>query len=111
MNISHSRLGKALVVEISGRIDAAQAPLFETHCDKWISEGERAIIFDFEDLEYLSSAGLRGILGLAKRMKPLGGRIVISGARGPAKEIFEIAGFAQLFPMVNTLEDAAGLVL
>ena len=76
-----------------------------------MAKGEKVFVLDFADLEYLSSAGLRSILALAKKVAPLGGKVVICGAKGTAREIFEISGFATMFPMVDTLEDAAALVL
>lgn len=111
MNIEDSRLGKAAVVGISGRIDAAASTTFEAHCNKLVGKGERAIVLDFSDLEYLSSAGLRSILALAKQLKPLGGKVIICGLKGTAKEIFDISGFSSMFPMATTLEEAASQVL
>ncbi len=111
MNLTDSKLGKAAVVEVSGRMDASSSPAFEAHCDKLIAKGDTVFILDFEDLEYLSSAGLRSILTILKKVKPLGGKVVICGARGAAKEIFDISGFTSMFPMTDTLEDAASKVL
>jgi len=82
MNLMDSRLGKAAVVEVSGRLDAASSPVFEAHCDKLITKGETVFILDFEDLEYLSSAGLRIILTILKKVKPRAGNVIISGAKG-----------------------------
>ena len=111
MNLSDSKLGKAAVVEVTGRMDATSSTLFEAHCGKLIAKGETVIVLDFGDLEYLSSAGLRSILGILKKVKPLGGKVVISGAKGTAKEIFDISGFNSMFPMTDTLENAAKLVM
>ena len=111
MNLTDSKLGKAAVVEVTGRMDASSSPVFEAHCDKLIAKGETVFVLDFEDLEYLSSAGLRSILTILKKVKPRGGKVVICGAKGTAKEIFDISGFSSMFPMTDTLEDAASKVL
>lgn len=111
MELQDSRLGKAAVVDVAGRMDAAGAPLFEAHCNKLVARGERVLVMDFDDLEYLSSAGLRALLALAKKLKPLGGRILICGLKGTAKEIFDVSGFSSLFPFFDTLEAAANEVL
>ncbi len=111
MKLEDSKLGKAAVVDVSGRLDAASAPVFEAHCEKLIARGETVFILDFEDLEYLSSAGLRSILTVLKKVKPSGGKVVICGAQGTAKEIFDISGFSSMFPMTDTLEEAASNVL
>mgnify|MGYP001765895472 CR=1 FL=1 len=111
MNLSDSKMGKAAVVEVSGRMDASSSPVFEAHCDKLIAKGETVFILDFDELEYLSSAGLRSILTILKKVKPLGGKVVICGAKGTAKDIFDISGFSSMFPMKDTLEDAAKLAM
>ena len=111
MNLSDSKMGTAAVVEVSGRMDATSSALFETHCSKLIAKGDTVIVLDFADLEYLSSAGLRSILSILKKVKPLGGKVVISGARGTAKEIFDISGFNSMFPMTDTMEAAAKIVM
>ena len=111
MNLTDNKLGKAAVVGVSGRMDTSTSPVFEAHCEKLIARGATTFVLDFEELEYLSSAGLRSILSLLKKIKPLGGKIVICGAQGAAKEIFEISGFSSMFPMTQTLEEAASKVL
>jgi len=111
MRIEDSKIGQAAVVQVAGRIDAAGSTVFEAHCKKLIDKGDTTIILDFSELEYLSSAGLRAVLTIAKKAKPAGGKIIISGLAGGAKEIFDISGFSSMFPMANTLEDAAGMVL
>ncbi|MCF0231033.1 MAG: STAS domain-containing protein, partial [Enterococcus sp.] len=49
------------VIEVSGRVDATTAPELDTEVNKNI-EGVKKLIFDFKDMEYISSAGLRVIL-------------------------------------------------
>jgi anti-sigma B factor antagonist len=111
MKLSDSKMGKAAVVEVSGRMDATSSSVFEAHCNKLVAKGDTVIVLDFGDLEYLSSAGLRSILGILKKVKPLGGNVVISGAKGTAKEIFDISGFSSMFTMTDTMEDAASKVM
>jgi anti-anti-sigma factor len=111
MNLADSKMGKATVVEVSGRMDANSSTLFETHCDKLIAKGDIVFVLDFTELEYLSSAGLRSILSILKKVKPRGGKVVISGAKGTAKEIFDISGFTSMFPMTDTMEAAAKIVM
>lgn len=111
MQIEDTKIGTAAVVGVTGRIDAEGSTLFEAHCKTLIGKGEVTFIFDFEDLEYLSSAGLRSILSIAKAVQPKSGKVIISGLKGPAKDIFDISGFSSMFPMAATIEDAAGMVL
>ena len=111
MDIELSRLGKAVVVGVKGRVATEDAGLFEARCDQYIQKGEKSLVFDFTDLEYLSSSGLRGILSVSKKLKAIGGKLVIAGVRGKVQEIFDIAGFTSMFLMCDTLEDAVRLVV
>ncbi len=101
----------AVVVSPEGRVDASNAPLLDAHCRQAMAERTMtSLILDLEDVDYLSSAGLRSILSLGKHAKALGGTLVLTGLKGAVREIFDIAGFLGLFPVADTLEKAAGLV-
>ena len=106
MEITQSKMEKAIVLEITGRIDTEDAVRLDVSCDQVIQQGKANIVFDFTELEYLSSSGLRSILSVSKKLKPLKCQGVIVGARGKVQEIFDIAGFISLFPMCDTLEKA-----
>ena len=106
LQFTDNTLGNALVIAAKGRIDNTTANLFEAHCSKALADGAKNVILDFEDLQFLSSAGLRGILLLAKRLKANGGKLVFCGIGDAIREIFEIAGFDEMFPIYANLEAA-----
>jgi len=92
------------VVAVSGRMDAVTAPEFEKQCLAWMEEGHTNFLLDFSSLEYISSAGLRSILGVAKKVKPLGGKVVLAGLTGVVAEVFSISGFDAFLPIVENVE-------
>jgi anti-anti-sigma factor len=106
MEFTDNKLGKAVVVAVNGRIDNTSAQLFETHCNTLVAKGEKIFIFDFEELRFLSSAGLRVIISLAKQLKAQGGKLVFSGLSGTVREIFAISGFDSMFTLHADLEAA-----
>ena len=61
----------AVIVKISGRMDAVTAPEFEKILSAWIDESEKYFVVDLSSLEYISSAGLRSILIIAKKLKAI----------------------------------------
>ena len=78
------------VLAIEGRIDSITAPDFEKEV---VSLGEvNEVTFDFEKVEYISSAGLRVLL---KAQKSIGkkGKVRVINANDDIKEIFEMTGF------------------
>lgn len=61
---------------------------------------------DLSGVEYISSAGLRSLLVLGKRIKAKGGTLLLVGLQGMVKEVFDISGFAALFPVHASHEEA-----
>jgi len=95
-----------LLITVEGRMDAVTTPEFEQKLGGWIDEGEIRFIVDFAGLDYISSAGLRGILTSVKRLKAEGGQIVLTSLRGTVKEVFEISGFITIIPVYESVEAA-----
>ena len=106
MDISEKKEAKALVVAVSGRMDAVTSPEFENKLSGFIAQGEKAFLINLSGLEYISSAGLRTILAAAKRLKEVDGKIVFSGLQGHVKEVFLISGFNGIFPIYESNEEA-----
>ena len=108
MDITVTQLKQFQVVAVSGRLDALTAPAFEAEARKLLEQGARAIILDMSDLEFVSSAGLRAILTLAKSLRSAQGEVRFAGLRPAVQEVFAISGFTSLFPIHRTLEEAGG---
>ena len=97
-------LGKAKVVAAKGRLDGTTSCLLEAHCGDLLGPGCQCLVFDFRDLQFLSSAGLRAILGLSKRIRAGGGKLVFTGIHGAVRDMFDVAGFLDAFPVVDRIE-------
>ena len=102
--LANHKLEHAEVVAAKGRLDHATAHLLEAHCGELLLSGCKCVVFDFSDLQVLSSAGLRALLGLSKRIRAGGGRLVFTGIRGPIRDMFDVAGFLDVFPVVDQIE-------
>lgn len=98
--------GDRLVVAVSGRMDAITAPEFDAQCQEWLAAGDVNVIADLSGLEYISSAGLRSILSAAKRLKGAQGGLTFCSLSGMVEEVFVVSGFAAMFTLHPTLEDA-----
>ena len=95
-----------LVVRVEGRLDIATSPEFEKSGAAFMEEGHKKIILDFSGLEYISSAGLRSILSIAKKLKGGGGSLSLCGLTGLVKEVFDLSGFDSFLPIHAELEQA-----
>ena len=90
MDINKKVEGGKMTIQLSGRLDTTTAPELEKVLD---FTGINSVLFDIEDLQYVSSAGLRVILMVQKNMK---GNFTINNVKPEIMEIFEITGFVDI---------------
>ena len=94
MTISKIQNGALLTIAVEGRLDTVTAPELDNEL-KTSLEGVTELVFDFDRLEYISSAGLRVILSAQKQMNKQGSMKVIN-AGSEIKEIFDVTGFSDI---------------
>lgn len=106
MEVSISTENNINIVAATGKIDSNTSGKFEEAVVKLIDEGALHLIINFENLDYISSAGLRILLLGLKKLKGKDGKIILCALKPHIKEVFEIAGFNSIFTIVETLEEA-----
>jgi len=104
MTITSTHASGVLVLSVTGRLDAITSPEFEKTCQECIKTDSRKVVVDFENVEYISSAGLRAILLIGKTVQAGGGVLGFCGLRGTVKDVLEMAGFSALFPVYDSVE-------
>ena len=98
MEITKDAQGEVLNIVLSGRLDTTTAPQLEEIVIQDLN-GVKELNFDFTDLAYVSSAGLRVLLAAQKTMKAQG-NMVIKNVNESVKEVFDITGFADILTIV-----------
>lgn len=106
LNTSSHKQGDMLVVTLDGRIDAGSAKPLEEQFLQWIDGGEHRLVIDFSGVNYISSAGLRVFLLLAKRLETVEGSVKLCALNTTLREVFDISGFSRLFDIVATVQEA-----
>ena len=94
MTIEKNLNGTELTITIAGRLDTTTAPQLEAEFKQSIN-GVEKLVLDFAALEYLSSAGLRVLLGAQKAMNKQG-EMIIKNVNETINEIFEVTGFIDI---------------
>ncbi len=94
MTINKTANGTELLMAVSGRMDTSTAPQFESEIKNSLY-GVEKLVLDFENLEYVSSAGLRVILAAQKIMNKQG-EMIIKNVGEVIAEVFEITGFVDI---------------
>ena len=98
--------GDKAIIDVVGKINALTAPEFEKSLLNFISEGKNRIILNLSEVDYISSAGLRSILVIAKNLMSKGGKLILSSLQPDVKEVFEISGFTTIIPITSNVEEA-----
>ena len=106
MDIAEKKQGNVNVLSLSGRLDAYCATELEKKLNSLIESGQNFLVLDLEKLEYISSSGLRVFLASLKKTKKQQGDIKLACMKPFIKEVFDIAGFSQLFNIFDTGEAA-----
>lgn len=94
MTITKKQNADTLTVSVSGRLDTVTAPELEKELAASLAE-TKELILDFEELAYISSAGLRVILGAQKTMNKQGSMKLIH-VNENIMEVFDITGFIDI---------------
>ena len=94
MTINKQKNGSVLTIAVQGRLDTTTAPDLETEIKSSL-DGVTELIMDFEQLDYISSAGLRVLLSAQKAMSKQGSMKVIH-VSDLVMEVFEVTGFTDI---------------
>ena len=94
MNIVKTSEGSKLTMALEGRLDTTTAPELEAELSGSL-DGVTELTLDMEKLAYLSSAGLRVILGAQKRMNKQG-KMTVRHVNETIMEVFEVTGFVDI---------------
>ena len=95
MTINVERDFELVTLEITGRLDTTTAPNLESVVND-LSEDVKELIFDMADVEYISSAGIRVLLGAYKKMNSNYGTIRIEKSNEMVCEVFDMTGLSNM---------------
>ena len=106
MEIKEKSVGNVTVLSLNGRLDAYSSNEVEGCINTLIDGGCMSIVVNFDGVEYISSSGLRVMLASLKRLKKAQGDLKLACLKPYVKEVFDIAGFTQLFEICDQEEEA-----
>lgn len=107
MDISTRTQNGVTVVVFAGSLDSNTSPRAQQAVDETLAAGARKIVVDCTALDYISSAGLRVLLGAAKKLGGgSGGGLRLFGLNETVREVFDISGFSTILALFKTEADA-----
>lgn len=99
-----------MVIALSGRLDAAGAPATEAELSGALGLVAPRLVIDLTGIDYISSAGLRVLLVVAKKVQQANGKVVLFGLGDNVREVFEISGFDTIFSIAADLKAAIAAI-
>ena len=106
MEVTVKEVNEVSILSFEGNLDTNTAPQAQEQIDQLIDGGSSRILINFNELNYISSAGLRVLLATAKKLKATSGDLKICGLNQTVQEVFDISGFSSILSVVATEEDA-----
>ncbi len=109
MQLIEQRVGDALLLKASGRIDRTTADSFKTALQPYLEQckpGGHVIVLDFSAIEYISSVGFQVLLVAQKRAKTQYGVIALAALQPGVKTVFEIANFSKVIRSYDSVRNA-----
>jgi anti-anti-sigma factor len=95
-----------MILEVKGRMDAITSPPIRERIVALIGQGEKMLLFDGSELEYISSAGIRVLFEVAYKIQDLEGKIGCYGLNGNVRKIFNMADLASEISVFASQEEA-----
>ena len=111
MQVTLMKSGPILCLQIQGRLDTGIPQGFERALLRLIEKGETHLVFDFAQVEHVSSNGLRILLRAFKQITYANGRMVFHSLSERVRRSFEVAGLTMLFGIYDTREEALSGVM
>jgi len=106
LDLAEKQTGDVNVISVGGRLDAYSAAEAEKKIDSLVEAGRVKLVLNLNDLEYISSSGLRVFLAQLKKARKQQGDIKLCCMKPNIREVFDIAGFTQLFHIAGDEAEA-----
>lgn len=106
VDIKPEKIGKVLTLRFIGRLDALSTPEAEKKVLGLIENGDKQLLFDFSNVDYISSAGMRMLLAVTKKIKSQSGHLALFGVTTNVMDVFKMSGFDHVLELVETEKEA-----
>ena len=107
MEMTQEKQDQVNIIGLRGRLDAIACSSVEKQLLAQVAQDHVRIAFDLSGMSYISSAGLRLLIGVAKQVEMRGGKLALATLNHNVYDIFKIAGVMPLFSVYETVDEAA----
>jgi anti-sigma B factor antagonist len=108
MEITVLESGPLTVVAIGGSVDGMTAGSLSDALTELVKGGRNRLVADFGGVDYISSAGLRALLGAMKDARHAGGDFRLAAVRADVQRVLELSGFMSILKAFPDVDAALG---
>jgi anti-anti-sigma factor len=105
MDLHEERVGDTMVVTTKGRLDGVTSAAFADRIGGLAASAKPKLLIDFAGVDFVTSAGLRAVLTIVKKVKASGGALVFCGVQDAVREVFDISGFTPMLSIHQARAD------
>jgi anti-sigma B factor antagonist/stage II sporulation protein AA (anti-sigma F factor antagonist) len=106
IEIFEEKRGNLLLLHFKGKLDAMSSPSVERKCFEYINNGAYQLVFDFGGVDFVSSAGMRMLLSITKRLKGLAGKVVLCSLTPGVMDVLVMSGFDHVLEIAKNVDEA-----
>ncbi|MDP1835895.1 MAG: STAS domain-containing protein [Chlamydiales bacterium] len=106
VKIEHEKKGHVLLLRIVGRLDALSSEATEKRIVALITTEESNVLLDFTEVDYLSSAGMRMLLGIFKHIRASAGKLAVCSVDDGVMDVLKMSGFDEVLHVFATEDEA-----
>ena len=110
MELTEESRAGVTVVTAHGRLDGASSGMFAERLGQLVAGARPRLVIDFADVDFVSSAGLRAVLTLVKKIKATNGVFALCAVQGPVREVLDITGFSTMISIHPELSAALAAI-
>lgn len=98
--------GDVFILRVKGRLDAVSSPQAEKKIFEAVREGQSNLLLDMGGVSYLSSAGMRMLLSITKKLRTVPGKLAICSVTANVTDVLKMSGFDHALQLFKTEEEA-----
>ena len=106
LTIELEEIEHRVILRLDGRVDTMSAPILERKLAGLIEEDHFHLLLDFARVDYMSSAGMRVLLSINKKLLLKKGELVLFSLSDEVNEVIRMAGFEKIFKIFSSEKEA-----